>query len=30
MAATQKIAIGAGSGNISGFLGELQSRLYFK
>lgn len=28
--ACKKIAIGAGSGNISGFLGELQSRLYFK
>lgn len=28
--AAQKIQIGRGSGNISGFLGELQSRLYFK
>lgn len=30
IAACANIAIGAGSGNISGFLGELQSRLYFK
>lgn len=28
--AAKKIEIGAGKGNISGFLGELQSRLYFK
>lgn len=30
LAAAKKIQIGAGSGNISGFLGELQSRLYFR
>lgn len=30
LVAARRIAIGAGSGNISGFLGELQSRLYFK
>ena len=30
IAAANNIAIGAGAGNISGYLGELQSRLYFK
>lgn len=30
LAAAKNIAIGAGAGNISGYLGELQSRLYFR
>lgn len=30
MDAVKKIQLGRGSGNISGFLGELQSRLYFR